>query len=262
MSAGRLVTAGLVVGTAALLAVACGGSSPTGPSASAVVRVQGTVLGASASTGVVAHSGTATASGGSLTVTVKEKPSLSAMVSDSGTFELEGLPEGSFTLVFTQGGVGLGEVLVTGASGGATVKVVVRVDGRKVALVQLEIEGPGALASPSPRPSSSPASTCDISGGTVGQPIELEGHVMERLTSPSPGPAFKMDVNGSRSGVAVTVDASKASFQCVGNAKGSDCPSKLQVGAMVHVSGSLKSCTSGATAEATVEATRVKIQKM
>jgi len=30
---------------------------------------------------------------------------------------------------------------------------------------------------------------------------------------------------------------------------------------MVHVSGSLKSCTTGATAEATVEATGVKIQK-
>ncbi len=95
----------------------------------------------------------------------------------------------------------------------------------------------------------------------MGQPIELEGHVAELLTSPSPGPAFEMDVNGNRSGVAVTVDASKARFECVGTAKSTGCSSQLQAGAMVHVSGSLKSCTTGATAEATVEATGVKIQK-
>ncbi len=262
MFARRLVIAGLLVGTAALLAVACGGSSPAGPSASVGVRVEGTVLDGSAGTGVVAHAGTATASSASVTVTVKERPSLSATVPGSGTFELDGLPEGSFTLVFARNGVALGEVPVTGASGGETVKVVVRVDDRTVALVQLEIDGSSAaLASPSPSPSPSPAGTCAIAGGTVGQPIELEGHVMELLTSASPGPAFKMDVNGNRSGVAVTVDAAKASFQCVGNAKSSSCPSQLQAGAMVHVSGSLKSCTSGATAEATVEATGVKIQK-
>jgi hypothetical protein len=196
-----------------------------------------------------------------VTVSVKEMPSVSVTVSGNGTFELVGLPEGSFTLVFTQNGVVLGEVLVTGAGGGATVKVVVRVDGRTVALVQLEIDGPSVPASPSPSPSPSPAGTCAISGGTVGQAIELEGHVMELLASPSPGPAFKMDVNGKRSGVGVTVDASTASFQCVGNAKSGDCKSQLKVGAMVHVSGSLKSCTTGATAEATVEATGVKIQK-
>jgi hypothetical protein len=265
MSARRLVVAGLSVGTAALLAVACGGSSPTGPSASTGVRVEGTVLDGSAGTGVVAHSGTAAATSGPVTVTVKEEPSLSVTVSGSGTFELEGLPDGAFTLVFARKGVALGEVPVTGASGGETVKVVVRVDGRTVALVQLDIDGPGALASPSPRPSPSPspspAATCAIAGGTVGQPIELEGHVAELLTSPSPGPAFRMDVNGNRSEVAVTVDASKARFQCVGTAKDGSCPSQLQVGAMVHVSGSLKSCTTGATAEATVEATGVKIQK-
>jgi hypothetical protein len=261
MFARRLAIAGLLVGTAALLAVACGGSSPTGPSVPAGVRVEGTVLDGSAGTGVVAQAGAATAANGPVTVTVKERPSLSVTVSGGGTFELEGLPDGSFTLVFARNGVALGEVPVTGASGGATVKVVVRVDGRTVALVQLEIDGPSALASPSPRPSPSPAGTCAIAGGTVGQPIELEGHVMELLTSPAPGPAFKMDVNGNRSGVAVTVDAAKASFQCVGNAKSSNCPSQLQVGAMVHVSGSLESCTTGATAEATVEATGVKIQK-
>ncbi len=261
MSARRFVVAPLVVGTAALLAVACGGSSPTGPSGSAAVRVEGTVLdGGAASTGVVAHAGAASASGGPVTVTVKEKPSLSVTVSGSGTFELEGLPDGSFTLVFTRNGVALGEVLVTGASGGATVKVVVRVDAKAVVLVQLEIDGATALASPSPSPSPSPAGSCAISGGTVGQPIELEGSVSE-LTGTPASPAFTMDVNGNRSRVLVDVDASKASFRCVGNAKSSDCPSLLRVGAMVHVSGSLESCTAGATAEAKVEATEVKIQK-
>jgi hypothetical protein len=258
MFARRLVVAGLFVGAAALLAVACGGSSPTGPSAPAGVRVEGTVVDGSAGAGVVAHAGTATATGGSVTVTVKERPSLSVTVAGNGTFELEGLPDGRFTLVFARNGVALGEVPVTGASGGATVKVVVRVDGSSVALVQLEIDGPSALASPSP----SPAGSCAIAGGTVGRPIELEGHVTALLTSPSPGPAFGMDVNGNRSGVAVTVDASKAGFRCVGTARSSDCPSQLKVGAMVHVSGTLESCTTGPTAEATVEATGVKIQKM
>jgi hypothetical protein len=140
-----------------------------------------------------------------------------------------------------------------GASGDATVKVVVRVSGHAVVVVQLDIDG--RAASPPP-----PASACAISGGTVGQPIELEGAV-GALTGTADSPAFTMDVNGNRSRVLVQVDAGNATFRCVGNAKGGACLSHLQPGAKVHVSGTLESCTAGPSAAATVEATEVKIQK-
>ena len=243
MSIRRLVLVGLVLSAAALFSLACGGSSPSGPSGTSGVRVQGTLLGAAAGTGVAALS-TGTAASGPITVTVKGT-SISVTISGNGTFELEGLPEGTFTLVFTQGGVVLGEVTVTDVSAGAEVKIIVQVSGNTVILVQLTIQG-----QETPKTSSS----CLISGGTQGQGIQLEGNVASITDATS----FKMDVNGNRSAGLVDVSASAASFTCVGNAKSADCKSQLKAGAKVHVGGTLTACSPTA---ATVVATEVKIQK-
>jgi len=244
----KFVLSRAILGVAALAAAGCGSSSPSGPSGTGSVRVEGTVLGGPAGVGVAARStGTAQSAGaasGPIIVTVTGT-SISVTVSGNGTFEIEGLPEGTFTLVFTQGGVILGQVTVTNVAAGADVQVVVQVTGGTVILVQLKIQG-------QEKPESS--TSCLISGGTVGQGIELEGDVATIVNAAS----FKMDVNGNRSRGLADVSASAASFTCVGKAKSDDCKAQLQVGAKVHVSGTLTTCTPTA---ATVVATGVKIQK-
>jgi len=248
----RVVLAWLALSTATLFAVACGGSSPSGPSGTAGVRVEGTVLGGTAGAGITALS-TGTAPSGPITVSV-EGTSISVTVSGNGTFVLEGLPEGTFTLVFTQGGVTLGKVTVTDVSAGADVQVVVQVTGGTVILVQLKIQG-----QEQPGGGGSSSSSCLISGGTQGQPIELEGNVAPSPTFPTPtADAFSMQVNGQRASGLVDVTAGAAAYTCVGNAKSSDCKSQLRAGAKVHVSGTLTTCS---TTAATVVATQVKIQK-
>jgi hypothetical protein len=250
MAIRRVVLGGLFLSGAALLAVACGGSNPSGPSGTAGVRVEGTVLGGTAGAGITALS-TGTAASGPITVSV-EGTSISVTVSGNGTFVLEGLPEGTFTLVFTQGRVVLGKVKVTDVSAGAHVQIVVQVTGGTIILVQLKIQG-------QEQPRGGGSSSCLIAGGTQGQPIELEGSVAPSPTLPTPtADAFSMQVNGQRSSGLVDVTAGAAAYTCVGNAKSSDCKSQLRAGAKVHVSGTLTTCTQQA---ATVVATQVKIQK-
>ncbi len=247
MSIRRFVRAGLALSAAAVFAAACGSSSPSEPSGTTAVRVEGTLLGGTGSAGFTALSSqTAAAESGPIVVTVKGT-SISVTVSGNGTFVLEGLPEGSFTLVFTQGGVVLGEVTVTNVAAGAHVKIIVQMSGNTVILVQLTIED-------QEKPGDS--SLCLISGGTAGQGIQLEGNVAS--ISDTDGASFKMDVNGNRSSGLVDVSASAASFSCIGNAKSADCKSQLKPGAKVHVSGTLTACSPTA---ATVVATEVKIQK-
>ena len=249
MAIRRVVLAGLALSSAALFAVACGSSSPSGPSSTQGVRVQGTVLAATGSSGVSVRS--TGAPSGAITVTV-EGTSISVTVSGNGTFELEGLPAGNFTLVFTRDGVLLGKVTVTNVTAGADVKIVVQVEGNVVILVQLTIEGQET-------PSPGNASSCLVSGGTQGQPIELEGNVTTSPTFPTPtADAFSMQVNGQRASGLVDVTAGAAAYTCVGNAKSSDCKSQLRAGAKVHVSGTLTTCSATA---ATVVATKVKVQK-
>jgi len=183
---------------------------------------------------------------------VKERPSISITVPGGGTFELDGLPDGAFTLVFTQNGVVLGEVPVTGASGDVTVTITVQVSGSTIIVVELKIDGREQRGQPSP-------SACVIDGGKPNEGIELEGNVGTVTGSTVSGPlAFTMDVNGNRSSALVDVEATGASFACVGNAKSSACKSQLVAKAKVHVSGTLKTC---GPASATVVASEVKIQK-
>ncbi len=260
MTARRAFPAMVVVGAAALLAMACGSGSgnPSSPSGAMGVRVQGTVLGAAAATGVTAqNNGPATS--GPIVVTVKGMPSLSVTVSGNGTFELDNLPQGTFTLVFTRNGVTLGQVTVNGANAAATVKIVVQVNGATITLVNMEMDEPEASASPSPSPSPKPSPSaspgmCLIDDDAiVGRGIEVEGSV---ASAASPA-AFTVNFEGERARGAVAVNASSASFVCVGDSRTSDCKSQLKAGVEVHVQGTLAACSA---TSATVTASQVKIQ--
>jgi hypothetical protein len=183
--------------------------------------------------------------GGSITVTVQENTSISTKVSANGTFELEGLPAGTFTLVFTVDGTVIGTVTITSVPSTAEINLVVQVTTTTVITIKVEINGTDETNSGGDK-------TCAISGGTVGSGIQLEGSI-----SAANGSSFTMDVNGERSSAAVTVDASGASFSCAG-VKGTCDASLIQAGQKVHVGGTLTSCSLTA---ATVKASDVKFQK-
>lgn len=231
----------------ALVLSACGGSSPSAPSGKGVV-LQGTVLSAPAATGVSAQAGGRSAASGKIVVTVQENPSLSATVAANGTFELDGLPAGTITLVFTVDGKVVGTLTLSGVAADAEVKIVVQITPDGVILIEITIDGQNG-----PQPSPSPGTTgqCLISGGTAGTGIELEGKVDSGNTS-----LFKLDVQGSRASKLVDVNSSGASFKCVGQS--GDCKTNFKPGNQVHVRGLLTTCSSDA---ALVTATEVKVQK-
>ncbi len=225
---------------------ACGSGSPTASSSSAL-KLQGIVLDGS-SVAIAQSTRPQPAAGGSITVTVKEVPSITVKVSGNGTFELEDLPAGTFTLVFSVNGTVIGEIQVQVVSGATEIKIVVRITEGSVVLVNITFD------TGTENDNSGDASkTCIISGGKVAQGIELEGNVASGNSS-----SFKMDVNGNRSSGLVDVNASGASFKCNGQTKSSDCKTTLATGAKVHVRGTLTSCS---TSAASVTATEVMVQK-
>ncbi len=90
-----------------LLAVGCN-NGPTGPGSGDIVlhgRLTGGA-GVASTGGVRALSGSADEA--PILVTVEEAPQITTEVDADGSFTLRGLPEGSFTLVFTQDGVEIG----------------------------------------------------------------------------------------------------------------------------------------------------------
>jgi hypothetical protein len=182
-------------------------------------------------------------------VTVQENPKISATVAANGTFELEGLPSGTVTLVFTVDGRVTGTLTLTGLPPDAEVKIVVQISPTGVILISIEISG----GSPSPSPTTSPGTgACFISGGQAGSGIELEGTVASGNTS-----LFKLNVQGGRAGgKPVDVNASGASWRCVGQS--GDCKTNFKNGNQVHVSGLLNTCSADA---ALVTASEVKVQK-
>jgi hypothetical protein len=198
---------------------------------------------------VRASSGAPVASAKSQKVTVQVAgTTITAEVSANGTFELKGIPSGTFTLIFLVDGVEIGRVVVT-AEEGSEVKIVVQVKDSVLVLVEIKIEGGSTSPSPSPSPSS-----CLVNGGRVGQGIELEGNV----TSGGPQ-AFQMTAAGATG--LVDVSAAAASFRCIGGAKvatDAECRASVKSGAKVHVRGTLMTCT---TAKAEVTASEVKVQK-
>lgn len=232
--------------TALLPMVGCGGgSSPTSPSGGGVV-LNGMVVGSDAVSSSSGDVRALSTSGRRITVTVEESTSFSTTVSASGTFALEGLPTGSFTLVFSSNGAVIGTIRITGVRDRVKINIVVQVTADTVSLVNLDMED--AEGSDDPK-------TCLISGGRSREKIELEGDVASGAPT-----LFKMDVNGNRASKLVDVSASGASFVCNGDKKGSPatCQASVKTGAKVHVRGTLTNCTLDI---AQVVATEVKVQK-
>jgi hypothetical protein len=233
--------------TSSLALSGCGGSSPSAPSGKGVV-LQGTVLSTTGTAGASARSGAPSASSGKMVVTVQENPAISATVSANGTFELEGLPAGTITLVFTINGTVVGTVVITGVGTDAEVKIVVQVTADGVILIEIKIDGQDG--DPTTPPDTS--SACLIEGGHAGSNIELEGTVASGTFS-----LFKLDLQGNRANALVDVNSSAASWKCVGQS-GADCKASFKAGNQVHVRGLLTTCT---TTSALVNATEVKVQK-
>ncbi len=227
------------------LAVSGCSSSPTSPSGTrAGVTLHGATFGQSTASSSSAGGFQAMAApSGRVTVTVQENPSITTTISGNGTFELEGLPAGTFTLVFSSNGVTLGTITITSVPSTAEINVVVQITTTTVVLVRVEINGTDET--------DNETKTCLINGGRVAEGIELEGSV-----SSVSGKTFQMALNGERASGPVTVDASAASFSCAG-IKGTCDATLLKTGAKVHVSGTLTSCSMAA---AQVKATEVKFQ--
>ncbi len=244
----RATLVGLVA-AAALVAFACGGGNPAGPSGGKAVVVQGVVLGEGAA--VAASSGVHASAADKQRITVRvDGTSTSTSVSANGTFELQ-VSGGTFTLVFESGGVELGRVVVTAEPGG-TVKIVVQVQGASVVVVEVKVENENEDDGDHDGDDDA-ATGCMIEGGKVGRGIELEGNV-ESGTSTD----FKMSLDGERASGLVDVNAASASFRCNGDKKNTDCKSSVKPRAKVHVRGTLMGC--GASS-ANVTATEVKVQK-
>jgi hypothetical protein len=206
------------------------------------VNLHGLAMGQSSASASSSSGFRAMSTGSSITVTV-QGTSISTTISANGTFELEGLPAGTFTLVFSSNGVTLGTITITSVPTQGEVNVVVQITATTVVLVKVEVNGTDTT--------DNQTKTCLISGGTVGSSIELEGSV-----SSASGKTFQMSVNGERAAGPVTVDASTASFDCAG-IKGTCDATLLKAGAKVHVSGTLTTCSLTA---AQVKATQVKFQ--
>lgn len=245
MKSGRFFLAG-VIAVLGLAFSACG-SSPSSPSG-AGVTLHGVAMGQGVGVAgdVRAQSTASSAATSTITVTV-EGTSITTTISANGTFELDGLPAGTFTLVFTSNGVTIGTVTITSVPDQAEINLVVQISVTNVVMVKVEING----SDETENESSTGTGSCLIAGGTVGSGIELEGSV-----STASGKTFEMAVNGARSGGLVSVDATGASYDCAG-VKGTCDASLIVPGAKVHVSGTLKSCSSTA---AQVVAKQVKFQ--
>jgi hypothetical protein len=240
-----------VIAVLALALSGCG-SSPTSPSGmNASVNLHGLAMGQGAASTSSASVYRAMSAGGSITVTV-QGTSLSTTISGNGSFELDGLPAGTFTLVFTSNGVTLGTITITSVPTQAEINLVVHIT-TTVVMVKVEINGTDETDNENNNGTNGTngTKTCLIDGGTVGSSIELEGSV-----SSATGKMFKMSVNGNRSSGLVSVDATSASFDCAG-VKGTCDATLLVAGAKVHVSGSLTTCSLTA---AQVKANEVKFQ--
>jgi hypothetical protein len=237
-----------VIAVLALALSGCG-SSPTSPSGTnASVNLHGLAMGQGAASTSSASGYRAMSASGSITVTV-QGTSLSTTISGNGSFELDGLPAGTFTLVFTSNGVTLGTITITSVPTQAEINLVVHIT-TTVVMVKVEINGTDETDNENNNGTNG-TKTCLIDGGTVGSSIELEGSV-----SSATGKMFKMSVNGNRSSGLVSVDATSASFDCAG-VKGTCDATLLVAGAKVHVSGSLTTCSLTA---AQVKANEVKFQ--
>ena len=115
-------------------------------------------------------------------MTVQESPSITTTISANGTFELDGLPAGTFTLVFTSNGVTLGTVTITSVPNQAEIDLVVQISSTNVVVVTVKVNGTDETEN---QTQTTTAKTCLIEGGTVGAGIELEGSIARPPARPS-----------------------------------------------------------------------------
>jgi hypothetical protein len=136
----RLVLASVLV-TAASLAVGCGGSSPASPSGTGRVVLKGVVLGTPAASSPRGALTAKATTPGTITITVKEDVTITTTVSANGTFELDGVPEAKFTLIFSTTTTTLGNIDVPATGSNHEIDVVVQVTVTTVVLVKIEVDG-------------------------------------------------------------------------------------------------------------------------
>ncbi len=236
----------------ALFAAACGSNSPSSPSSSQAVNVQGVVLGGSAAAPLTAQSNYPQANGGTgkITVTVAGTTQTTT-VSASGTFELN-VEAGTFTLVFYSNGVEIGRLEVT-AQAGAQVKIVVQVQNTAFSVVQVKVDGEDETETET---EGTPGS-CLVAGGKENGKIELEGTASSAVDGAG---KFTMTVDPDRSTSPIEVTTTGAtSFKCNGTKlTAAECKASLKPTSKVHVSGKLVSCT---TSPVPVNAAEVMVQK-
>src|SRR4029453_13401283 len=192
------------VAVVALLSVACGSDSPTSSSGGGVA-VQGVVMGEGASASAADTRATQASQAKKMTVKVDGSATLSVDVNANGTFQLVGIPSGTFTLVFLADGAEVGRVVVS-AGDGSEVKIVVQVTAGQVIV------------------------------GESGRKSEREGNVASGDSA-----SFDLSVNG-RSASPIKVNASAASFKCIGGAKttsDAECKASVKTGAKVPLRGTL-----------------------
>ena len=140
---------------AAVVLVGCGSESPfaaTSVNGSNIV-LRGTVLNlvpalavgfSASSTSAVGFSASSTSADGVITVTVVEYPEITTEVDSEGEFILRGLPEGSFTLVFTDAnGANLGELSFEGVKPNQELIVSVELVNGTMVLVEEQRNGIG-----------------------------------------------------------------------------------------------------------------------
>jgi hypothetical protein len=121
-----------------LALAACGG--PSDPSAQGVT-LNGALEGGEAELA----SGTSAGQPLAIVVTVEEDPSITTTVGADGTFSLRGLPDGSFTLVFTRDGRVLARMVFDAVKPNQeiTIRVALSSNGRSIVLLEEKRDGIG-----------------------------------------------------------------------------------------------------------------------
>jgi hypothetical protein len=127
----------LILGALGL--AACGGpSSPSGPED---VVLHGMIMGGSAGSGVTVLSGRN--GGGDPIIVTVQGTAITTTVGDDGSFTLRGLPTGTFTLVFTQGGITLGTATFAEVKPNQEITVTIEVTPSGVTVVEERRTGIG-----------------------------------------------------------------------------------------------------------------------
>lgn len=115
-----------------------GGSSSTTAKSAVVIGKVAAPKAASSSEAIVAL-----AAGDPIEVHVQSEPDIKTTVGDDGTFTLRGLPEGSFTLVFTQAGTVVGTLTFQEVAANQQITITIQMAEGEVVLIDEDRRGIG-----------------------------------------------------------------------------------------------------------------------